>query len=491
MPYDFKSTPFNLDILVLHREQLKKMTPVTSLSILEPSSDNFEPAGLFSTEIFGLVGSPDRNHTFSYISLAVPVLHPLIYKHLITTRTLYQDVMSGTKYAVYDNKLKDLVLSNPEEGETGYTFFMSVIEKIKLSDNDSDLRKFKIFMIAKYGKPEYLLKEFLVLPAGLRDYTIGNNGRPEEDEINDKYRKLITLSNSLSNVTINKTTASSVDIIRYRIQEAVLELYTHIMGMLDGKRKFIQGKWGTRGIMYGTRNVITPSLNKVTDLDSPTNKGIEYSNVGLYQYSSAITPITMNRIHTHFISKLFNPDNNNAYLVNPKTMRTELSEIKIKDRDKWLTLDGLDSLLGTMGQEDLRNEPIMIGKKYLMLLHDTGKEITPVFNTDSMPDDFDSKYLRPITYYELIYIALLDTYPKYRALLTRYPVINLGGIYPSKISVKTTINPRKVKVMLGNIIYNATEYPNYKEAYYNSLSPHFAFLNALGADYDGVGPITW
>lgn len=486
MEYRFKKTPFNLDILILNKQQLKMMSPVSTLSIFEPSSDNFAAAGLFSTDIFGIVGSDERNTLFSYINLGVEILHPLIYKHIITTRALYKDVMEGTKYAVYSKELKDLVLSDENEGETGYSFFMSTLNKINLSDKGSDLRKFKLYMISHYGTPEYMMKQILVIPAGLRDYKIGSNGRPEEDEINDFYRKVLTLSNSLNNIKITDNTIGAVDVVRFRIQEAVLELYQHIMKLLDGKRKFIQGKWGTRGVMYATRNVITPSLAGIGDLNDSNILDMEHTTVGLYQYAAAIGAVTMHELHSKFIYRVFNPDTNNAYLIDPKTNESKLVSINVKDRDKWITLEGLESIVALLAHEDMRSRPVMVDKYYLLLLHDNGKTITPIFNTDDMSDDMDVKYLRPITYYELFYIALLDTFDKYRCLITRYPVINLGGIYPSKIYVKTTGAPRKVNVVLNHNSMDAYEYPNYKDAYFNSLSPHYVYLQALGADFDGV-----
>ncbi|MDQ6988444.1 MAG: hypothetical protein Q9M19_01080 [Mariprofundaceae bacterium] len=485
MEFNFKKSLFNLDLLVLTKEHTKKMTPVSKLNVFESSSTNFEVSGLFSTDIFGAVGSTDRNERFSYIDLKVKVLHPLVYKHLTTTRAFYKEVLAGRKYGVYDPKLKDLVPSVEGEGGTGYSFFMETLDNIEMLDNDSDLRKFKLHMIANHSSPEFMLKELLVIPAGLRDYTVDESGVPSEDEINDKYRKVMMLANTLDNITLSKETIGAIDSVRFRIQEGVLDLYDHIMGLLDGKRKFIQGKWGSRGTLYGTRNVITPSLANVTNLDSPNNLTIDHTTIGLFQYARAITPITMNKLHMVFISKIFNPDSNAAYLVNPKSMKTELVDVPVKIRDSWLTLDGLDDMLATMGQDDLRAEPVMVNGNYMLLLHDNGKVITPVFNTDNLPEEFKESNLRPISYYELLYIALIDTYDTYRGLITRYPVINLGGVYPTKYYIKTTDNPRVVSVVINNKTTEVVEYPNFKEPYYNSLSPHYAFLRALGGDYDG------
>jgi len=485
MSYKFTSTPFNLDLLVLTKDQIKRMRPVTKLNIMVSSSSNFEPDGLFSTEIFGEPGSTERNSTFSYIKRQLPVLHPLIYKHIITAKALYKNIMSGKSYAVFDNDTKDLVLSNEQDGRTGYSFFLEMLPKIQFDDRNSDLRKFKIYMIEKYGMANYMITDFLVLPAGMRDYYINASGKPEEDDINNLYRKLLILESSIANITVDKDTMSMLDNIRFKAQETINEIYSYIMSLLDGKRKFIQAKWGTRGIIYGTRNVITPSIADVKDLNVSQDITIDHTTIGLYQYLRAITPIAMNKIHNKFISRIFNPESSQAYLINKKSLSTELTSVTVKDKNNWLTIDGLDDIIGTMVQEDTRSTPIMVGDHYMCLLYDTGKEIEVIFNTDALDDSIDKKKLRPITYYELFYISILDIIGKYPGFLTRYPVINLGGIYPSKTYVKTTIKGRNVKVKISGTEYTATEYPNYKENFYNSLSPHYAFLNALGGDYDG------
>jgi len=485
MKFTYTPTTFNLDILVLNKQQLKSMYPVRKMNIFIPSSEDFEPHGLFSTEIFGQVGSDQRNNNLSYIELNTAVFHPLIYNHLITSRALYKEVMAGTKYVTFDKTTKDLVPSNQEEGHTGYTYFVNILPKIKFETNDSDFREFKVKMINKYGTDPYMLKQLLVIPAGLRDYSVNKSGVPEEDEINDLYRKVLATANTLANIRVTPDTLSATDKIRYRMQVALLTIYDHIMSLLDGKNKFIQGSWGKRAVTYGTRNVITPSLSRITNLDQSDIIGPDYTTLGLYQYARGITPITMHNIHSKFISRILSPDTTAAYLINTKSMKSEMVNIPVKARDTWLSIDGLDDMLGSLGQNDLRAEPIMLGKYYMMLILDDGKSIRPVFNTDELDDTVNPKHLRPMTYYELLYLALLDTFDKYRGTFTRYPVINLGSIYPCKLYVKTTEQPRSVVVKMGIKEVSVDQYPNFKEAYYNSMSPHYTHLAALGADFDG------
>ena len=45
----------NLDLLVLTDTMKRLLGSITSLAIFEPSSQQFEPKGLFSTDIFGLL----------------------------------------------------------------------------------------------------------------------------------------------------------------------------------------------------------------------------------------------------------------------------------------------------------------------------------------------------------------------------------------------------------------------------------------------------
>lgn len=477
--------PFNIDLILLDKSKIKNLKPVTKLNIFESSSQNFEPEGLFSTEIFGPVGSDLRNDTFSYINLQVKIMHPLVYQHYSTLKAFYKDVMYGKKYAKYSKADKDLIPATIEDGETGYTFFVNHMELIKFDPKTSDQRDFKIKIIKKYGSKEDMFSNWLVIPAGMRDYTVDEAGKPSEDEVNDLYRKLLSVTSILNNANITPSTEHTIDDIKIKIQDITVEIYEHFRTLLDGKNKFIQGKWSKRAISQGTRNVITPPMNNITDLDSSNNITLDHSVVGLYQFIRGIAPITMNRLHSLFINRIFNPATTASNLVNPKTMSTEVKDVPVKKRDEWLSLEGLDDIIGKLEQEDIRSEPIKVDGYYMLLVHDKGNDITVVFNTDNLPEEYDKKYLRPITYYELMYLAVYDVRDKYPGFLTRYPVTNLGSIFPSKLYVKTTSKGRTINLTMTGQTKQVIEYPDFKESYYNSMSIAFSHIDALGADFDG------
>jgi len=476
---------FNIDFLILSKEQIRMLGEVTKLNVFEQNSNVFSSEGLFSTEIFGAIGTDARTETPGYIDLHVTIMHPLVYQQLTTLKSFYGEILSGKKKAIFDTKEKDFILSDDEKADTGYTFFMEHMKKIVFTDNGSNQRKFKIELIQKFFKQDIELDKWLVLPAGLRDYELDKNGQPSEDEVNDLYRKLLGTVSMLKNTKVDKDNMSMLDPIRLKIQNITIELYNYYKVLLDGKNKFIQGKWAKRAIMNGTRNVITPSLNLVEDLDSDNKITFNHSVVGTYQYIKAIPPILANKLHTMYIGRILNPDSDSAVLVNPKTMKTEIVNISVKRRDEWLSLEGLSDITSKLAQDEIKREPVKIDGYYMFLIYDDGKNVEIIFDTSTMDETLDKKYLRPITYIELVYLAIYDVRDKYPAFLTRYPVAAMGGVYPTKLYVKTTVKGRTVNFKYNNQIKEVVEYPNLKEEFVNSLSPHFSKLERLTADYDG------
>lgn len=477
--------PFNIDILILNKVMLAQLKEVTNLAIMESGTQNFAIDGLYSTEIFGPIGSDIRNKKFGYVDLNIKVLHPLIYQHIISLKKLYKDIIEGKKYGIWDEATKDIVESDRDNGGRGLDFMLKYIDKIDLKDNGSDERMFKIEMVKRYSGNDMLLDKWLVLPAGLRDYTVGDNGRPTEDEVNDIYRKLMGTVNVIRNISVKSSDMEILNPIRVKIQNTILELYEHFKMLTDGKNKFIQGKWAKRAITHGTRNVITAIPIVYNDINQTDRISFNDTIVGLYQYIAGIAPITKNKVNTHFISRVLTPGSDMANLIDPKTLKTAYVSIDAAKRDDWLSDEGMDGIISKMGQEINRKEPVMIDKYYLALVYDDGRKVEVIFNTDTMDPELNPRYLRPITYAEMFYISVYDVRNKYPAFVTRYPVASLGGIYPSKIYLKTTTNARTVKFKMNGVEKIISEYPILKESFFNSLSPGFSKLQGLGGDYDG------
>ena len=477
---------FNINILCLdhpdHRNNFARMKEVSNGAIFESSSKQFKSDGLFSTEIFGDIGSKERNVTPGYIDLKVPILHPMVYEVLCLLGKKYDLVMNGKLKVMFDPAINDVVPDS--RGETGFSYFLSIVHKIDFTRGGSmksDQRRYRVELVKKYAKPEYYLTKWLVIPAGLRDYTENEKGIPSEDEINGLYRKLLNTTNTLRN-TVIKGREQMIDPIRIRIQNVTLDIFEYIRSLIDGKKKFIQGKFATRATVSGTRNVLTPIVPNVNHLKKDKME-VTDTVVGLYQYVKAISPITINRVLTMFLNQIFEQTTTAAYLVNKRTMKTELVDVSSKSRDSWLSTEGLNETMNKLSQQDIRFMPIVIDGYYLMLVKDDGKNITLYKHTDDI-DNMNK--VRPITYMELFYIAIFGVKKKYPAMVTRYPVADQGGIYPSTVYVKTTIKGRTVNVSIwGEPVIVMDEYPILKELCVESMSVGVQYLGKLGADFDG------
>lgn len=478
--------PFNIELLVLHQMQIKMLGEVTDVQIMEQNSKAFNENGLYSTHIFGTVGSEERNERYGYIDLHVPVMHPLVYKHVTSLCSLYKNILSGSQYAIFDKKTKNFIQSDIENGQTGYAFFLKHFKDIKFVETDSVERQYKIKLINKYKYEEIMFSKLLVLPAGLRDYTIDKNDKPSEDEVNTIYRRIINIASLLKTVDVERD-ETIINPTRFRLQTTIVELYDYFISLLDGKNKFILGKWTKRATTYGTRNVATGLPIVKTNMFDKSYPTVNHTIIGIYQASKAMTPITRFHFRDKVISKIFTESSDQVMLFN-KNFEPITKVVDYKIKDKWTSNDGIDSLLSKLGDINTLHKLVTIEDNYPILAYDDGKVIKFLFaNNYTLPEGKDKRHLRPVTVGEMIYYCICDVVGKYPGFVTRYPVSSTGGIYPSYTYLKTTVKGRRVKILddFWNVRYEAVEYPIQGESYYNSMTTALTRVNGLSLDYDG------
>ena len=476
--------PFNIKLLELSPEKTKGLRPTTSLDIFEGATKNFHPDGLFSTLTFGKVGDQSRMVMFSYIDIKIPIFHPVLYKAFTSLKALYGEIMSGKGYAVWDAREKDFVRSDAVNGGTGYDFFARHCGSIKLVPTRSITRTQNIELISKY-KGNLFTTKVVVIPAGLRDAEIDDSGRHTEDEINTVYRKLIANSNTLGNVAPSSD-IETFNVIRYQLQLSFNELYENLSDRIEGKKKLFLGKWASRRIFNGTRNVITSMPLKTRKLGEDGSIDSNTTVAGLYQVLKGILPIAQYNIRNTFLPKVFPGPNVPAVLVDPKSLMSVNVNLSPAYYDRWMTDAGIEKILTLFGQEDTRNEVIMVSGNYLGLIFDDGVTVRFMQDIRELQEGESKDAVRPITLGEFLYISTFKVINKYPGFLTRYPVAGLGSIYPSKIYTKTTVVGRRLTVIdetgEGCLVQ---EYPVVAGRWFNSLSPHPTRLAGLAADFDG------
>lgn len=478
------SVPFNLSPLILTTENTRGLGQIKVLDIFNGGTKNFHPEGLFSVEIFGKVGDERRSRLYGYINLNVPIFHPVIYKSLVGLKELYAQIMAGTAYARFNSKTKDFEAASLADGETGYAFFVKYFPEIEFENRRSTSREFAIKLINKYRNVA-LMSKLIILPAGLRDYVILPNGKPEEDEINGLYRKVLSNANVIGVQT--KNDLGHVDATRHNLQNAVQEVYSYIVNLLEGKGKLVQGWWTNRNVHNSTRNVITATVQKSDELGDARACGPNNVVVGIYQQIQAIKPLAVNLIRGQ-LADIFSGSNSPVKLVNPKTLLNEVVSIDPSHYDDWMTKDGIDSILNRFEIEPLRHDEIMVDKYYLALLYNDGKRVRMFRGLQDLPEGLDKAYVKPITYAEFFYLTIFKRVREIPAFCTRYPVIGFGGIYPAYPYMKTTTASQSLIVL--NEAWEETsdianEFPVRGAPFMNSMSPAGAHIGPSGADFDG------
>ncbi len=479
--------PFNLEILKVTKDTIKLLGEVKSIDIFQASSNEFNPEGLFSTEIFGKVGSSERNEKFGYIDLGLTTLHPLIYETIISLKQFYKQIIEGKAYAKFDPKLKDFVEASIDDGETGFNFFIKYYDSLQPEKTNSKERENKIKLIKKYMLTDVVTDKWLVLPAGLRDYIV-KDGKPMENEINNYYREIIKVSKTAKILAKSITDKSDpiLNIVILKLIRSVTSLYDYILGILEGKQGFLQGKWAKRALAYGTRNVITSIPLETKHADEPVLSFNE-TMIGLYQFVKGLGTKALYELKTKLLDNVFSETSTDVFLINPKTLKLEQIPLSDKERKTWLSPEGLEELTNKLHLDSIKLSPVTIEKKYyLYLVVDTGDTIELYRDITEVPED-KRPYVRPINYAELFFLAVNDVVKDAYATVTRYPIDSYGSIYFSRLKLKVTVKDRKVKFKPYNGLEYITinNYPRFDSEFYNSMSVHVTKLPGLGGDYDG------
>lgn len=483
------TVPFNIALLHLTPEKLKNVKQVKALDIFDGATTNFHPEGLFSTEIFARVGDERRSLVYGFIDIKAPVFHPLIYMAITKLKRMYGDIMASRVWALWDDSKKDFVKAKPSEGaRTGYSFFLEHWKDIVYEQGTSNIRNEYIKLVEK-NKEIALTRYVVVMPAGLRDIEIDELNRKSEDEVNTLYRKFIALSNVIVESSLD-TNSEVIDKPRYDMQLNFVALYDMIEALIKGKKKLFLGKVASRRIFNGTRNVITAMNTAVSELGKKGTPDFNSTIIGLYQYLQASLPVSAAQV-SQFLSAMFPDVNQPAILVDPKTLRMREIYLHVRYYDKWATTEGVEKIISSFKEEDIRDQPLMIDGYYLALLYLGPDGTFKVFNDiTQLPASRSREHVRPLTLTDLFYLSVYRHFSKYPLFVTRYPVTGIGSIYPSKSHLRVTVGYEERRMLDDSWIdagdsFVAYEFPVQGSAFVNSMMPHTSHLSRLNADFDG------
>jgi hypothetical protein len=498
-PNSIGTTKDPLNIAILNVDEYiiqNRVEPVTSTLIYEPSTNIFHSGGLYSEEIFGSVGSPDRMLKFGYIDLNTTIFNPKIFKLIVQLKSLYKDIMQGSAYAIFNEVTKDFerVVGDPLNtpgADTGYSFFLRHFYELNFPHTESSRRDERIEVIEQY-KDRALITKYLVEPAGLRDIANDSSGRLVQDDINKLYTSLKIYTRSIP----KGSTSIFYDPVRYQIQSKAQEIYEYIENFLDGKRGFIQGSFARRKVAMGTRNVITAAPYIASSPDDPQMLKTDDVMLGVYQTIKGLQPFTKYGWFSIFGNPIFKAEaTSKIALSDPHTGKLVYTTISPDTRDKWMSSDGIDKLMNSFRNQDLRKKPVLIrdteGHDYaLSLVYDEGNEIVLCRSIDDLSDRWprpiDKSKLRPITYIEVFYLIAETISVGKHVVATRYPVIEQGSSYVGKVHVVSTSPSRYVELVdllsPGMERIPLKQYPILGASFMDAAMIHPSRLGGLGAD---------
>ena len=488
--------PFNVDVLFLQQANLRLLTQVTSMDTFVGQTKNFNPEGLYSTTIFGVQGTRERKLRFAYIDLRTPIITPVIYKALLAVKPLYGEILAGKAFATWNPVVKDFVRANALEGRTGFSFFVEYLADLEFPNNETESRQDAVALLTKY-RDRMLMRYFLVIPAGYREYERSDDGREMTNEINEFYLSLIGISNTI-NLATYAVSPQAFDAQRRNMQQRVMDLYDLFSRMVEGKRGVIVGKFASRKVNNGTRNVITSMSTTSARLGDPNNVTMNDTMAGLYQVARALAPLTFYQLRDRFLSQVMSVPGTPAKLCDPQSLTTTRAFLKSEEYSKWLSEEGLETFINGFSDESLRHKPVMVGGYYLGLTYrGPNGTFALIGGVDELPEnnpDFLPEHCTPITNAELLYHALYPIARRHYAIVTRYPITGPGSSYPSRIYLKSTISSevrREIDISTGEPISlpfgvtQAGEFPVLGSPFFNAMSPHGSHLGGLGADFDG------
>lgn len=487
-----KRVPTNLFIVNVNDSNVKSLKEIKTGQIFD-NNNSFHTEGLFSSEIFGPVGDDLRSKTFGRINLHLTVLHPLIYKTIIKLKSFYEKVLNGTASAKLVKG--ELIPSDDKDSDTGFAFFLECIPKLKFEQTNSDKRNFDIRLFEKAVKEDtYTMKYLLVMPAGLRDYTVDSSGKPQEDEVNTFYRRILAQAQIIDPDRAKKT-PDVYNGAAVGMQRALGELFDYIRSLLEGKNKLIMDKWVGRKIFNSTRNVISSYIDRSTGIDDPRRMGFNDIVVGLHQFTRASAPKSLYEIKNKYIKDIFPDNSQSVFLTNVKTLkREEVVNTHIqKEYDRWTSPEGLEKVIASLGNLDIRNSPILLnkGNNYIGLLYRDKDNFKFFQDIDDLPEGLSKNNVSPVTLFEFIYMSVYKMDGKYPGLGTRYPITGYGSVYPAKVRVFTTVDSFTLRELDSNWepIEGkdglAVSFPDKDSEQINTMIVHQSHLATLGGDYDG------
>jgi DNA-directed RNA polymerase beta' subunit len=251
--------PVNVDKFIADN----KLQEVTSSNIFMGRTSTYHPNGLFSEEIFGIDGSPDRRKTLAYINLHCKVIHPAFYD--ILSKRIFRKInklLAGDKTFSVDPE-GDLV-EDPNGDIDGFTKFAEILHTLnfrKTGDESSDRDKIIDMLKTNINNGTFLMDKMIVISPEFRPISLGEEfpENPKDykvDEMNNIYQSILRMANQVRGVS-----GTMYDILSYKLQVEIKNMYEMVKLKVAKKYGAIRNLMLGKRVDFSARSVITPNPN--------------------------------------------------------------------------------------------------------------------------------------------------------------------------------------------------------------------------------------
>lgn len=451
------------------------LKPVTN-PILFESGNVPTPDGLLSLEIFGTT-SRERKENFSFIDLKGVFIEPYVYKVLKRLDRRIEHIVYGTRNFSID--ADGYLVEDEENGRSGIDWLYRNWDKIKFKRNESNVRNERIDLLEAYKRDQLFCKQWIVIPAYYRDVNFQNadSGKISHNELTDLYCKLLKYANMLeSSSEFDFIVNSNIG----KIQDTLVEIYDYFKKKLEKKTGLIRKALLGKSIDYGVRAVIAAPEFKTNKYDENI---IDFWHAGVpvSLLCTLFFPFMLHELRNQFkmmYEELNYQIQDLSQYDNRLSGSAELAPFELtynEDYYKKLMDNYTRSYEGRFNKIEI---PLKEPAKY------------PIYYKISIQEEGKEPVVRDMTLTDLLFIVANRAAADKHAFITRYPLTNHLGSFPSKINVLSTVKTTKATV-------NGVEYKYYpivdfnmkKEDiatfFYDVLKMSNVLLKSLGGDYDG------
>ena len=447
------------------------------------------PDGLFSPYIFGTT-QEERRKRYGYIDLGCYVFHPYVYEILKKLNRKFDDVIKGqSSWRVSkDGDLEEVLEGEDgyDEENTGMDWLIKHFDEFKFRKNASHSRSERVSFITSLKKEDLFISKWLVIPIFYRDVII-TNGIADPPEINKLYNKVIMYSSQLRKSSL----PDQMHITKWKIQTALYDIRRFGQKLIEKKNGFFKRNVLGKNIDFGYRSVI--SVHDIQNIDKPADDPInlEYSGIPLSQCCVLFYPFIV-RETQEILRQMFQDNGNKiarykdgkfiGYYVLQDPMEKFTSQYLQKKINLYIETPGARfrkiHVNTTEGKEI--SMVVYIGRPNEEIERKTGEK----------PVDEKGIGTRALTWTDVLYMAAMEVCKDKHVYITRYPLNDYFGTFPSRVFVLSTVKTEKRKV--NGMVYDHYPVidPDLPESrvsilFNDTITMCNTYLKGLNGDFDG------